>query len=107
MRYGKSYELATLGVLAMLPAEQNDIITDLAEADAFLASQKGYGFWGLGKSQRLVHAGMIVTAAYLSSNDLAESAVAISAQQAAIATAQQAAICAAIAAQTAANAANR
>ena len=106
MRYGTEYELATLGVLAMLPAEQSEIISDLAEVDAFLAAQKGYGFWGLGKRQRLMHAGMIVTSAHLPSNDLSESTMALSAQQAAIAAAQQAAICAAIAAQTAANAAN-
>jgi len=105
MRYGTEYELSTLGVLAMLPADQNAIISDLAEVDGFLASQKGYGFWGLGKRQRLMHAGMIVTAAHLPSSDLSESTMALSAQQAAIAAAQQAAICAAIAAQTAANAA--
>lgn len=105
MRYGTEYELSTLGVLAMLPDEQSEIISDLAEVDGFLSSQKGYGFWGLGKRQRLMHAGMIVTAAHLSSKEPAESTMALSAQQAAIAAAQQAAICAAIAAQTASNAA--
>lgn len=106
MRYGADYELAPLGVLAMLPEDSEYIISEMEETDRFLATQKGYGFWGLGKRQRLMHAAMIVTSAPLASSTLGETAMAVSAQQTAIVAAQQAAICAAIAAQAASNAAN-
>lgn len=104
-KYGTDYELATLGVLAMLPADVGTIAADLAEADDFLSAQKGYGFFGLGRRQRLMHAGMIVTSDYLK-NDRTMSTAAIHGTISLIA-AQQAAMCAAIAASTAAtNAAN-
>lgn len=104
-KYGTDYELATLGVLAMLPADMSTVAADLAEADDFLSSQKGYGVFGLGRRQRLMHAGMIVTSDYLK-NDRTMSTAAIHGTISLIA-AQQAATCAAIAASTAAaNAAN-
>lgn len=104
-KYGTGYELATLGVLAMLPADTETIAADLADADDFLASQKGYGILGLDRKQRLMHAGMIVTSDYLK-HDRTMSTAAIHGAISLIA-AQQAAMCAAIAASTAAaNAAN-
>ncbi len=104
-KYGTDYELATLGVLAMLPAEAGTVASDLIDADDFLSGQKGYGFFGMGRRQRLMHAGMIVTSDYLK-NDRTMSTAAIHGTISLIA-AQQAATCAAIAASTAAaNAAN-
>lgn len=104
-KYGTGYELATLGVLAMLPADMGTIAADLAEVDEFLSNQKGYGFFGLDRKQRLMHAGMIVTCDYLK-NDRTMSTAAIHGTISLIA-AQHAATCAAIAASTAAaNAAN-
>lgn len=99
-KYGTGYELATLGVLAMLPAELETIIRDIAEADSFLAAQKGYGFFGPGKKQRLMHAGMLVTSDYMKDNRAMQGA-AVHGTIALIA-AQQSAICAAIAASGAA-----
>lgn len=103
-KYGTGHELATLGVLAMLPAERETIIQDLIETDNFLADQKGYGFFGMVKKQRLMHAGMIVTSDYLKDNHAMQSAAAHSAI--ALIVAQQAAMCAAIAASSAAAAAS-
>lgn len=99
-KYGTGYELATLGVLATLPAETNTIVADLAEVDDFLSAQKGYGLFGLDRKQRLMHAGMIVTSDYLK-NDRTMSTAAIHGTISLIA-AQQAAMCAAIAASSAA-----
>lgn len=99
-RYGTDYELASLGVLALLPAELSRVMEDMMEVDDFLAQQKGYGILGLGRKQRLMHAGMLVSSDYIgeSGNQTMHSA-AIGGTISLIA-AQQAAICAAIAAST-------
>lgn len=99
-KYGTDYELATLGVLATLPADRSAVMTDIMEADDFLADQKGYGFFGIGRKQRLMHAGMIVTSDYMGQSGAMQTA-AIGGTISLIA-AQQAAMCAAIAASSAA-----
>ena len=110
-KYGTSYELATLGVLAMLPVPQEQIIKDFLEVDEFLQNQKGYGFWGsITKRERYMHVAMLVTSSYVDNSDsMVEktmSSAAISSTISLVA-AQQAAMCAAIAASNAAsNAAN-
>lgn len=99
-KYGTDYELATLGVLAMLPADRDAVMADIMESDDFLAGQKGYGFFGPGKKQRLMHAGMIVASDYLNENQTMHTAAIHGAIS--LIAAQQAAMCAAIAASTAA-----
>lgn len=101
-RYGTDYELASLGVLALLPVELSRVMEDMMEADDFLAGQKGYSILGLGRKQRLMHAGMLVSSDYIgdSGNQTMHSA-AIGGTISLIA-AQQAAMCAAIAASSAA-----
>ena len=103
-RYGTDYELATLGVLAALPVERENIIQDMIDVTDFLADQRGYGIFGLTKKQRIMHAGMIVTSDYMKVDHTMSSA-AIHAALSLIA-AQQAAMCAAIAASSAAASAN-
>ena len=103
-KYGTSYELATLGVLALLPGEQSGaVMDDICEADAWLGGQKGYGFFGVGKKQRLMHAGMLLTSDLIGDpgNPVMHTA-AIGATLSLI-VAQQAAMCAAIAASSAAS----
>ena len=116
MRYGTEYELAILGVLAMLDKENDYIADRIEEVSLFLSSQKGYGFWGAGKRERLMHAAMLLTSALTieQNHTLSESTMAVSAQQAAIAAAQsaaliaaqQAAICSMMAAQAASSSAS-
>lgn len=62
-KYGKYYELPTLAALAMMEGDLRQVAADIMEADAFLAGQKGYGFFGMGKKMRLMHAAMIVSCA--------------------------------------------
>lgn len=101
-KYGTDYELATLGVLAMLPEKTDSLAADIAEVDGFLADQKGYGFFGIGRKQRLMHAAMIVSSDYTKdAGDYAMNTAAIGGTISMIA-AQQAAMCAAIAASGAA-----
>ena len=67
-KYGTGYELATLGVLAMLPQDRfvmDDIVEDIISADQFLSEQKGYGILGVSRKQRLMHAGLLVVSDYV------------------------------------------
>lgn len=94
--YGTGDELATLGVLALLPVDLSVIVEDLIEVDTFLAGQKGYGLLGIGRKQRLMHAGLIVTSDHVGQSDnLVMGSAAIGGTISLIA-AQQAAICAAV-----------
>ena len=104
-KYGMGYELATLGVIAMLPCGIDEAIRDLLDASAFLKTQKGYGVFGFTKAQRLMHASMIVSGEHLGASDtMAGAAVGSTLSMVA---AQQAATCAAISASTAATVAAR
>lgn len=103
-KYGTGYELATLGVLAMLPADLDTIADDIVQVAEYLAGQRGYGILGMTKRQRLMHAGMIVTSDYLDQNASMQAAAVSSTISLIIA--QQTAMCAAIAAANATNNAN-
>ncbi|MBQ7956305.1 MAG: DUF4003 domain-containing protein [Lachnospiraceae bacterium] len=105
-KYGTDYELATLGVLALLPVDDTTIINEMVEVDNFLAEQKGYGLFGYTKKQRLMHASMLVSSSYMeNSENPAMNTAAISGTISMIA-AQQAAMCAVIASTSAAAAAS-
>ena len=93
-KYGTGYELATLGSLATLPCGVEETAQDLIEVSEFLKAQKGYGFWGIGKEQRLLHAAMIVTSDRIGGTETMSGA-AVNSTISMIA-AQQAAICATI-----------
>ena len=103
VKYGKYYELVVLASLAMLPVEQSVLVEDIKAVDDFLTEQKGYGFFGLDKKTRLMHAAMIVSCDYVKNDN--KDVAAMTGTLAAVA-AQQAAMCAVIAASTAASAAN-
>lgn len=108
-KYGTGHELATLGVLAMLPVNRVTLVNEFAEVDAFLEAQKGYGFWGsITKRERYMHVAMLITSSYMddcTNEGMTMSTAAISSTISLVA-AQQAAICAAIAASSAAASAN-
>lgn len=101
-KYGTSYELATLGILALLPVEQQTLVQEIKEVDEYLASQKSYGLFGIGRKQRLMHAGMIVTSEYMESGSKTVMHSAAISGTISLIVAQQAAMCAAIAASSAA-----
>lgn len=102
VKYGKYHELVVLASLALLPVEQSTLVEDIKAVDSFLAEQKGYGFIGLDKKTRLMHAAMIVSCDYVK-ND--KSDIAAMAGTLAAVAAQQAAMCAVIAASAAASSA--
>ncbi len=64
LKYSRYYELPTLAALSTMPVDVRQIAMDMLDVDTWLSRQKGYGFWGLPKSARLMHAAMIVSNAY-------------------------------------------
>ena len=64
-KYGKGYDLASIGILAMLPLTLDKIIEDLVYLDNFLSTQKGYGLFGFSKCNKLMHASMLLCSHYL------------------------------------------
>ncbi len=63
-KYGRYYELTVLAALSVLRGDVRQMAADMMDADAFLAAQKGYGFWGVGKKIRLMHAAMLISNLY-------------------------------------------
>lgn len=103
-KYGTSYELPTLGVLAMADGNQDEIVAEMAEIDQWLSEQKGFGFFSsISAKQRLMYAGMIAQQDYI--NDKMMQSAAVNGVISLI-VAQQAAMCAAITAGVAATANN-
>ena len=103
-KYGTSYELPTLGVLAMADGNQDEIVAEMAEIDQWLSEQKGFGFFSsISAKQRLMYAGMIAQQDYI--NDKMMQGAAVNGVISLI-VAQQAAMCAAITAGAAATANN-
>ena len=104
-KYGTGYELSTLGVLATLPCGIDETARDLIEVSDFLKTQKGYGFFGFDRAQRMMHAGMIVTSEHIGVSETMKGA-AVSGTISLIA-AQHAATCAAISVSIATSSAAR
>ena len=101
-KYGKHHELATLAALAMLKADPEELARDMMEADHFLEAQKGYGFWGIDRKMRLMHAAMIVSDEYVPHDAIDRAALTGTISQI---IAQQMAMCAVMASTAAASAA--
>lgn len=60
-KYGRYYELPTLAALSMLNTDEKTLSMDIMDVYEYLGYQSGYGFWGLAKTTRLMHAVMIVS----------------------------------------------
>ena len=64
LKYSKYYELSTLAALSVQPVENRQIVMDMLDVDTWLSQRKGYGFFGLPKATRLMHAAMILSNVY-------------------------------------------
>ena len=101
LKYGTSYELPMLGVLAMGYDDYEALAEELAEVSAWLSKQKGFGFWGsVTAKRRLMFAGMLLQESE-EKNELSETTLVQG--TVAIVVAQEAAMMATIAASTAAS----
>ncbi len=59
-KYGTSYELATLGMLAMSTEDERALAQEIIEIDTWLAAQQGFGFWSsISPTYRLMGASII------------------------------------------------
>ena len=96
LKYGRSHELPVLGTLAMLNRDPDLLLADMADVDAYLSRQRGYGVFGCGRDSRRMHAAMIL---------INEAPIPEDFSEVARATASVAGLCAAIAAAAAAAAA--
>jgi hypothetical protein len=65
-RYGKDYELASLGALIDIDADNDKIVSEIIEIADFLKGKKGFGMLDMGKETRLMFGTMLVSGAYLS-----------------------------------------
>ena len=99
-KYGKNYELATLGVLAMLDVDTEILCQEIMEVDDFLKEQKGFGAFSVGSKQRLMYAALLAMNEYIPSKEIWQATTLNSVIS--IVIAQQVAICASIAATSAA-----
>ena len=63
-RYGKGYELASLGVLAMSDWDYHNLVLEMMELHDYLKKQRGFGSMSLSKAQRLMFAGFMLMDSY-------------------------------------------
>ncbi len=73
-KFGQTYELSTLGGLAMTDVPVSELVEQIAEADDYLKSHKGFGTMGIGGPQRLMYASMLVMQQYVPKLDTMEAA---------------------------------
>ena len=66
VRFAAGDELPVLGTLAMLEITNADAAAYVLEADAYLRSQRGFGFMGCSPAMRHMYAAMLVAEAYVS-----------------------------------------
>ncbi|BCN29324.1 DUF4003 family protein [Anaeromicropila herbilytica] len=101
-KYGTSYELATLGVLANSDIELSELTKIMIEVDEYLHTKKGFGALGVGAKQRLMYAGMLTMCDMV--NEKVNNSMNTSAMNGivSIILAQEAAICASVVAASAA-----
>ncbi len=56
----KDYNLALIGMLALIDKDSREIVEDVIEVDNYLGTQKGLGLWPYGKTTRMFFASAIV-----------------------------------------------
>ncbi len=104
-KYGKSFELAVLAILSLVD-DMDRVVDDIIETDNFLSKQKGYGFLGIDKIQRIMHAAILVSKDYVSGDKSQLINTALLGGTVSLVIAEQAAFLASIAAANAAAAAS-
>ncbi len=101
-KYGTSYELPTLGVLALSDGPKDKMLQEIVEVNNWLSDQKGFGFFSsVTAKQRLMYAGIVTQREYINTDTMQSTAVNSTIS---LIVAQEAAMCAAIAASAAASA---
>ena len=65
MRLDRIYTLPSLGVLALLPVDNDTIVNNVIEAYELLREQKGFGRWSLTKQELLLFSSALIAYEYL------------------------------------------
>lgn len=105
-KFGTDFELPVLGTPELLSMSAEEVADDIILADTALSVYKGYGVFGLGKRQRLMHSAMIVSTLYGregKGNGIVGSTAATLSGAVSAVVAQQAAMLAAVSASIAAS----
>lgn len=101
-KYGTSFELPTLGVLALIDGSKDKMIQEMVEINNWLSQQRGFGFFSsVTAKQRLMYAGIITQLEYINTDAMQSTALNSTIS---LIIAQEASMCAAIAACSAASA---
>ena len=64
-KYGKGYELASLGSLVDIDADIDELVSEIIEVADTLKGKKGFGMLDMGKESRLMFGTMLVSGVYL------------------------------------------
>ncbi len=64
VRYGKEYEVAALGTLTDIDADEETLVSEIIETAEYLRKAKGFGVWHLDKKTRIMFATLIVAESY-------------------------------------------
>ena len=74
-KYGKEYELASLGLLTNISMNNEDIVSEVVEAAEYLKKKKGFRFWDMTKQTRLMVASTLVYESYAGDDAAVNAAV--------------------------------
>lgn len=84
-KYGKGYELASLGILVGIDKNIEDLVSEVVEVAEYLSGKKGFGILNMNRHTRLMLGTMIVSEIYSDGNVATGASVASSALSAVIA----------------------
>ncbi len=64
-KYGKDYELASLGALIDIDVDKEELVSEIIEVADYLKGKKGFGMFDMGRETRLMFGTMLVSQSYL------------------------------------------
>ena len=68
-RYGNYYEFSSLGALAGLDIDMDELVDLVIETEEYLRKEKGFGSWSLEKRERLMFAAIFVAEMFSDNDD--------------------------------------
>ena len=74
VKYGKEYELASLGALVNMNVDTDTLVSEIIETSEYLKDHKGFGNFAIGKEMRHMFAALMTASVY-SSNEQSSAAI--------------------------------
>ncbi|AIQ50705.1 DUF4003 family protein [Paenibacillus sp. FSL R7-0331] len=102
LRMDREYTLSSLGVLSLLPADDETLVQDISDTHDYLRTQKGFGSWSVTKQELLLLSAALVSYKHIEAVQSGILASALSTSLTNIVIAQQTAIAVAAASSAAA-----